>query len=324
MAGVAPLLRHGLGVGVAARDRAAGLALRLEDARELRVIRERLHDLVPARLAQAEALVARIATSEAEARLEHFCRELDVDRSSIMLSNFVAGYAALLVPDEARLVSFASGPVVLEGAQGVLLDPQVGFPPHVTKTPSTFTPALELVAPEQVVRVGVLRAYAHRHGPGPLPTEDPELTARLTESHNVANRWQGPFRVGWLDLVLARYAVAVSGGVDRLALTCVDRLQGAGDLRAVTAYAYTGAPEPWFDEAFEWRRDGDAVRIDALRPAAGGRADVARVLGACRPGCDVRLPDTRALMDVVASALGVPIDVVSVGPTWRDKDVTSA
>jgi adenylosuccinate synthase len=323
----------GLGVGAAARDRAAGLALRLEDARDPTALRVRLHDLVPARLAAAEALVARIATSEAEERLTHFRGALDLDRLTRMLSSFARGYAALLVPDEARLAALlaAGGPLVLEGAQGALLDPSVGWAPHVTKTPSTAAPALELVLPEPVVRTGVLRAYAHRHGPGPLPTEDAELGARLAEAHNRANRWQGPFRVGRLDLVLARHAAAT--GVDRLALTCLDRLRDTGDVRVVTAYAHPGPPEPWFDDAFVWRPDGDALRIDALLPGAGGRPEVGRVLGACRPASEVRLPGwsayladglppgARALIELLESrdGLGLPVDVVSIGPTWREK-----
>lgn len=313
----------GLGVGAAARDRAAGVALRLVDARDARGVRGRLEDLVPARLAQAEALVARIGTAEAEERLAHFRRELDLDQLARKLSSFASGHASLLVDDEQRLASFvAEGPVVVEGAQGALLDPAVGFPPFVTKTPSTATPALDLlapfVAPRDVVRVGVLRAYAHRHGPGPLPTEDPELAARLGEAHNATNRWQGPFRVGPFDLVLARHALAASP-VDRLALTCLDRLEG--DVRVVTAYAHPGPAEPWFDEAFAWRRSGHDLRIDALRPAAGGHPEVARVLAACRPAGAVRLADARALVELLSSrdGLGVPVSIASSGPTWRDK-----
>ena len=102
---------------------------------------------------------------------------------------------------------------------------------------------------------------------------------------------------------------------------------------AAAAYAHPGPPEPWFDDAFVWRRASDGLRIDALLPGAGGRPDVWRVLGACRPANEVRLPGwsadlgdglpagARALIDLLESEdrLGLPVDVVSIGPTWREK-----
>jgi len=110
--------------------------------------------------------------------------------------------------------------VVFEGAQGVLIDEAWGFHPHTTWSDCTPRNALALAGDREVVRLGVTRAYGVRHGPGPFPTEDGEVHA---EPHNADDGWQGRFRAGALDGVLLRYAVGVCGGIDALAVTCVDR-----------------------------------------------------------------------------------------------------
>lgn len=112
------------------------------------------------------------------------------------------------------------GPLVFEGAQGVLLDETYGFDPYTTWSTTTFANALELLDGADAFRLGVLRTYTTRHGPGPLVTEDPTL--ELPERHNAMGPWQGPFRLGHFDAVAHRYALEVAGGVDGLALTHLD------------------------------------------------------------------------------------------------------
>jgi adenylosuccinate synthase len=84
--------------------------------------------------------------------------------------------------------------------------------------------------------ISSIRAYMTRHGPGPFVTEDPVLTRRLPDLHNGTNPWQRKFRVGWLDLVMLRYALAVTGGVDEIAITCLDRLPDLPTLRICERY----------------------------------------------------------------------------------------
>jgi adenylosuccinate synthase len=72
--------------------------------------------------------------------------------------------------------------------------------------------------------LGVHRTYATRHGQGPFPTAAPTLNTTLPERHNKSDGWQGDFRRGWLDLVLLRYAIRVSGRLDGLVVTHLDAL----------------------------------------------------------------------------------------------------
>jgi adenylosuccinate synthase len=120
---------------------------------------------------------------------------------------------------------------VFEGAQGVLLDEYRGFHPHTTWSTVTAHHAWELVAQagaEEVAVLGVTRAYATRHGEGPLPTDCPDLTARLPDPGNPWNRWQGGLRCGWLDLPLLRYAAAVAGPLDGLIVNHMDQVAADG------------------------------------------------------------------------------------------------
>jgi adenylosuccinate synthase len=131
--------------------------------------------------------------------------------------------------------------VVFEGAQGVLLDEWHGFHPYTTWSTTTFANAETLLSEaglplDDAFRLGVLRTYATRHGPGPFVTEDPALTTDLPDRHNDEGPWQGTFRVGHLDAVALRYALHVTGPVDGLALTHLDVAEARDDLRLCVAY----------------------------------------------------------------------------------------
>jgi adenylosuccinate synthase len=116
--------------------------------------------------------------------------------------------------------------IIFESAQGALLDRDHGFWPHVT--PSRITRKEAEVAARQLrlsddMEVwGVLRAYYTRHGEGPFPTEDPSL--HLPELHNREDGPAGRFRVGGFDAELARKAIGFAGPIDKLAITCLDRM----------------------------------------------------------------------------------------------------
>ncbi|MFA1539164.1 adenylosuccinate synthetase [Actinomadura monticuli] len=194
------------------------------------------------------------------------------------------------------------GNVVFEGAQGVLLDEWHGFHPYTTWSTTTFANAEALLAEAgaSAVRLGVLRAYATRHGPGPFVTEDPALTAGLPDRHNGAGRWQGAFRVGHLDTVALRYALDAAGGVDGLAVTHLDVAGARPDLRACRAYTMDG---------------GRVERLEAGPPDLDRQAALTRRLLRARPVYGP-LGDP---VETVEDALGAPVVLRSHGPTAADK-----
>jgi adenylosuccinate synthase len=194
-----------------------------------------------------------------------------------------------------------AGPAVFEGAQGVLLDEWHGFHPYTTWSTTTFANAETLLAEAGRTgeRLGVIRCYMTRHGPGPLVTED--TTLELPDSHNGWGPWQGSFRVGHLDAVALRYAIEVAGGVDGIALTHLD-VAGQHPLRICDGYVIDGQRIGRLAVG----RDRDLVRQERMT----------NLLLRARPVCHDPGSGWPA---VVADALASPVTVMSYGPTVRGK-----
>ncbi len=162
--------------------------------------------------------------------------------------------------------------LLLEGAQGVLLDPEFGFFPYVTKTKTTLSYAQNLLkSKRKPTCIGVLRAYSHRHGAGPLPTESILLSKKIKEEHNLDNPWQGEFRIGWLDLVLCRYAIKMNPGIDSIALTCLDQLSGLSKIKVCIAYEYKGNLSQAMKRFFQYKKNGNEIRIIGINPISNSR-----------------------------------------------------
>ncbi len=134
--------------------------------------------------------------------------------------------------------------VLFEGSQGAMLDIDFGTYPYVTSAvtlPGGASTGLG-IPPRFVHRVlGVIKAYSTRVGEGPFPTEIHGADAeKLRDAGGEYGATTGrPRRVGWMDLVLVRYSVMLSGA-DELALTKVDVLKGYDKIRVAVAYERDG------------------------------------------------------------------------------------
>lgn len=136
------------------------------------------------------------------------------------------------------------GVAVAECSHGVLTDAEVGFRPHVSAIrtlPKFVRQSLTGAGfAGKFVNLGITRAYAIRHGAGPLPTYDAELTrSLLPHSHKEANRYQGEVRTGALDFVLLKYAIKMCGGpecFDGICVTCADQIEKNGKWTFATGY----------------------------------------------------------------------------------------
>lgn len=206
--------------------------------------------------------------------------------------------------------------VLLEGAHGALLDADRGFYPFVTPSAVTFAQADALLAESTVsaplIRLGVLRAYSTRHGPGPFIAEEPALD--LPEAHNRPGPWQGPMRVGWFDLVAARHGIAIAGTVDGLVLTHLDRLAGLPALRVCETWHIPGEPAPLREIA-----PFASESLDA-------RAAFTRRLVSARPGWrefpDPGAADPTKIAEYVkwiAAEIVVPLAATASGPRATDQ-----
>jgi adenylosuccinate synthase len=165
------------------------------------------------------------------------------------------------------------------------------------------------------MRLGVIRAYATRHGAGPFPTEDPGMARLLPDTDNVMNDWQRDFRVGWLDLVALRYAVASCGRVDALAVTCLDRLKPFDHWFACDDYE---TPEGRLHD----------LPLGAHKDLAHQRKLtelVARATPKYRPTTSASTHDRRVIEHAAAIPWLLGLDeaglLVSTGPTRDDKQI---
>jgi len=138
----------------------------------------------------------------------------------------------------------AGKPILFEGAQGTLLDIDHGTYPYVTSSNASVGGVCTGlgIPPRAIGRVlGVVKAYTTRVGEGPLPTElSGEMGNRLRESGNEYGAVTGrPRRCGWYDAVAVRYGVRING-LDGLALTKLDVLDGLDRIDICTSYACDG------------------------------------------------------------------------------------
>jgi adenylosuccinate synthase len=205
----------------------------------------------------------------------------------------------------------AAGEAVLfEGAQGVLLDLGWGTYPYVTS--SSCLPGFAAASCGISTRllgpvIGVMKAYATRVGSGPFPTELDDPTGELIRERGAeyGTTTGRPRRCGWFDAVAARFAVEVSG-IDAVAMTKLDILDGFDEIRVATGY-----------------RLPDGSTIDTF-PADVEVAEALQPVYETLPGWTAPTEGVTRESDLPAGAvaylhalerrLGVPIAIVSTGP----------
>ena len=205
--------------------------------------------------------------------------------------------------------------VLAEGAQGTLLDVEQGTYPFVTSSCTTSTGVFSgLGLGVQPVRsvVGVTKAFQTRVGAGPFPTEcDGENALFLRGSG--ANPWDEygtttgrPRRVGWLDLVLLKYAHEVNG-FSELFLTKLDVLSGLNEIPVCVAYERNGKKMETLDFS------GDARLLAQCTPVYDTLPGWLEDLHACREWRE--LPKAaQGYVKFIESKSGVAVRTISIGP----------
>lgn len=317
----------GVGVGETVADALAGAddVVRVGDLWDPAALRPRLKRLQARKRAELDEALRALAGRETAERERQVLEAEDVSEAWLdALAPLCATRVAVGDAEERALLG-GSGALVFEGAQGVLLDEWRGFHPHTTWSTCTFENArtvLESIGWDgAVTRMGVLRAYATRHGQGPFPTEDVALRAALPEPHNASTGWQGTFRVGWLDGVLLRYALAACGGADLLAVTHLDRVQPER-WRVCGAYRVgAGSEEAGFFERAGGESEGVVgIRLGPPRDL-GYQERLGRALRSVEPVYEELAPGAEAegLLKWVEARAGVPVGLASFGPTAEGK-----
>ena len=285
------------GIGPAYADKAARIGLRVQDLFDPKIFREKL-DVV---LKEKNLVLTKVYN-----RLPLATEQIVEDYLS---------YAERLRPhvtDTSKLLHEglrAGKNVLLEGAQGTLLDLDKGTYPFVTSSNPVAGYALASagVGPKEVDRViGIAKAYVTRVGAGPFPTEDlgpdgDRLGERGQEFGATTGRKR---RCGWFDAVILRYAARVNG-LTELFLTKLDVLSGSKAIRVCTAYRAKG-------ETFEDFPPHQSLfhRAEPVYEELEGWDDE---LGEARSFGDLPIA-ARTYVERLRDLVGVPVSVVSVGP----------
>jgi adenylosuccinate synthase len=199
--------------------------------------------------------------------------------------------------------------ILLEGAQGSMLDLDFGTYPYVTSSSPSAGGALtgSGIPPTRVdLTLGVYKAFTTRVGYGPMPTELRDATGdRIREVGREYGTTTGRARrVGWFDAVVARYTVALNG-IGSIALTKLDVLEGVDPLRICTAYRSKGE-----------LHDHPMSNISHLKHCDPVYEELPGWPGSIR---EARRPEdlpaaARRYIARIGELSGAPVDIVSVGP----------
>ena len=285
------------GIGPAYADKASRVGLRFQDLFDEKIFLQKLEAALDLKNEMLSKLYNRLPMDPGEIAEEYLgyaerLRPLLVDTTELIHSSLEAGKH-----------------IILEGAQGTLLDLDHGTYPFVTSSNPVAGGALTGagVGPRHIDRViGITKAYVTRVGAGPFPTElFDEVGERMTEAGGEYGTTTGRRRrVGWFDAVLARYANRVNGLTD-IFLTKLDVLSEFDTLQVATGYRYDGQvyenfpphqsifhhAEPVYTEVPGWGGDiSDVTDYDDLPQAA------------------------KDYVDLLEQQAQVPVTWVSVGP----------
>ena len=285
------------GIGPCYTDKAGRLGIRAGDLLDKEVFQERLRFV----LEQKNRVITRLYEAEPlsfDSMYEEYCGYADRLAPHIRPTD-------LMVQEALE----AGQTVLLEGAQGTMLDVDFGTYPYVTSTPTIVGGACSGlgISPLRVDRViGVCKAYSTRVGEGPMPTELTDETGEQIRqrAHEYGVVTRRPRRCGWFDAVVCRFSTRVNGFTD-FALTRLDILDVMPSIKICTSYRVDGrtltdppssAPvlarcEPVYEEVAGWETDITGVRRFEDLPAAA-----------------------RSYVTRLEELIGCQASVVSVGP----------
>jgi adenylosuccinate synthase len=296
--GKAKIGTTGQGIGPAYTDKASRVGLRMQDLLDMKIFKQKLEEalvfknLVITRVyGRAEIDAATIAEE-----YQHYA-----DRLKDMIGDTTHIINGAL--DEGKNV-------LLEGAQGVMLDIDHGTYPFVTSSSPIAGGACAGagISPMRINRIiGITKAYTTRVGSGPFPTELHDEVGELLRSTGgeFGTTTGRPRRCGWFDAVILKYSAMING-LTGIALTKLDVLSPFEKIKVCVGYEYEGKlyetmpfhqtvfhkATPVYEEIEGWETDiSGATKFEDLPDAA------------------------QAYVKHLEKLIGVPVVMVSVGPS---------
>lgn len=291
----------GRGVGPAFADKVARIGIRMGDLVNPRAFRERLSFVLPYK----NAVLTRLYGAE----------PLSFEDIYAQYSEYASRLADRVCDTSliAREALARGENLLLEGAQGALLDLDSGTYDYVTSSvPSSTSAGAAIgigIGPHDITRVvGVYKAYMTRVGNGPMPTELLDEAGQILRLQGprpeVGTTTGRPRRTGWFDAVVSSYSAALNS-VTSVALTRLDVLDPFPSIQVCTAYKLDGVElktppasiadferaVPQYEELPGWQADSTSARRFEELP-----------------------PNAQRYVHRIEELIGKPIGIVSVGP----------
>tara|TARA_B100000579_G_scaffold436388_1_gene462206 strand:- start:11662 stop:12930 length:1269 start_codon:yes stop_codon:yes gene_type:complete len=199
--------------------------------------------------------------------------------------------------------------ILIEGAQGTMLDVDYGTYPYVTSSNCSsggIGTGLGIPGSKLNSIIGIFKAYTTRVGGGPFPTElfdsDGESLGRIGNEFGATTG--RPRRCGWFDLVAARYSAKVNG-LTGIALTKLDILNSFENIKVCTEYELNGKKIKNMTEALNDLQNVKPV----YQTIKGWNSDIVDV-----ESYDKLPSEAQQYIQYLESEIGVPISIISIGP----------
>ncbi len=295
------------GIGPCYADKAARLGIRVQDLLDEKILKKKIvAAMEPKRLSlrpfEKDPALDLHAMTEEYLTYGHRLEQHIADTSKLMWEMLEEGQT-----------------VILEGAQGAMLDIDHGTYPFVTSSNPLAGAACvgTGIGPKAIDEVwGISKAYTTRVGAGPFPSElHEEMGETIRQRGGEFGTTTGrPRRTGWLDLVALRYAARLNT-LTALVVTKLDVLSGMDRIQVCTSYR--GADGAEFED-FPYHQTVLHHTTAELTELPGWKED----LGECRTMSDLPA-GAREYLDFIAEHAGAPVALIGVGPgreqtVWTD------
>ena len=226
------------GIGPAFADKVARNGIRAGDLLNKNTLREKLTTTLESK----NKILTKVYGKEplsADEIYEQYCAY--AERWTPSICDTISVIAAAIDRNE---------PIMLEGAQGFLLDPDFGTYPFATSSSPTVAGAClgSGIAPNLLTHaLGIFKAYQTRVGAGPMPTELNDETGEAIRelAHEYGAVSQRPRRCGWFDAIAARFSIRING-FNSIAVTRLDVLDNMPQIKICTSYTLDGKTIDYF------------------------------------------------------------------------------
>ena len=290
----------GRGIGPTYEDKVARRGIRVCDLEDPEVLKQKLERL----LIHHNALLRGLGAQEIDLN-ESYDALMEVGKKILPY----AGLAWRALEDARR----AGRKILFEGAQGIMLDVDHGTYPFVTSSNTIAAQAAggAGVGPRAIDFVlGITKAYTTRVGSGPFPTEQENEVGQLLgeRGHEFGTVTGRKRRCGWFDAVMVRQAVTVAG-IDGIALTKVDVLDGMDEIKMCVGYKLDGKEIDYYPSA-----QSHQANVEPIYETIEGWSGSTR---GARSFKDLP-PEAVKYIQLIEERIGVPVTLLSTSPERDD------